>query len=108
MSGERAPDMHTLLRITDAHQIRIGVNETDIAVLKHQIDSLEKANRDICTQLVKTDERLMAYYETLTKKMDILIAKENRREGAAGLAKWMPTLINAALGLMAIIAIIQK
>jgi hypothetical protein len=108
MSGDRAQDPQTFFRITDAHAIRITELEKIQLLHAHQIKGLELSNSDVCLQLKATDTRVMESQRQLNEKVDILIAKENRREGAAGLAKWFPILIQCAVGLAALIAIFDK
>jgi uncharacterized coiled-coil protein SlyX len=108
MAERSAPDAETFFRITDSHSARLGKLEEKQAVQTHQITHLELSNRDMCNQLIKTEVKVMESQKSLTEKVDSLRDDKLRAEGAARIAKWIPILIQAIVGVTVLIAFFKK
>lgn len=78
----------------DDHSIRLKVCEA------RQEDFSHKHN-DLCLQLKETDTKISA-------KIDFLIAEYHKSQGAKLAANWLPTIISAVVGIIAIYTFISK
>jgi chromosome segregation ATPase len=89
---------------TAVNKLRDQDHEHDKHIVELQMESnackiaREALNSDVvdmCTQLKTTDGRI-------TEKLDMLLAEYHRQQGKGLIISWLPTIISAVVGLMAV------
>lgn len=98
---ERQEDVnHLLFTKIDAHSERIGRLETFREVTAHRLENADRRHDEVCSQLVRTETKVMAKLETQGRIIDELHDENLRRDGAKNQWKVIGGVIASVYTLM--------
>lgn len=73
-----------------------------------RISHIEKKQDELCRLLIQTDTRVMESIGTISRKQDVMIAEQNRAEGAKSALRAVPILIGVVVALLQIVILTRS
>ena len=120
MSGDISAAWHAIGSLRDQlhdHEKKLITHTHRIETVERQQDKSQQQYDELCAQLKSTEKNINGKLdillekktreEGLKEKVDFLMDQHQKNEGAKGLAKWFPILIQTAVGIAALYAIIK-